>query len=181
MLYTPNYLKTPWTLFSADNKLKTILMQICWGQSALREWKSGIILIYYSFKIFTQSWLAKSTRVIHHNQPPMNKFGIILCLTRKWRQKCSPLQVKAPLTEKTWGRGWVVLVVKKKMADISLVSRVRTSGGTTGNNSEKHGKNSNKTTRRATLPIWRIFAELDKPERTLSKMNLTSMQVLSMF
>ena len=97
VLYTPNYLKTPWTLFSADNKLKTILMQICWGQSALREWKSGIILIYYSFKIFSQSWLAKSTRVIHHNQPPMNKFGIILCLTRKWRQKCSPLQVKASL------------------------------------------------------------------------------------
>ena len=28
--------------------------------------------------------------------------------------------------------------------------------------------------------IWRIFAELDKPKRTLSKMNLTSMQV-SMF
>ena len=96
VIYT-NYLKTPWTLFSADNKLKTILMQIFWGQGALREWKSGITLIYYSFKIFPQFWLAKSTRVIHHNQLPMNKFGIILCLTRKWRQKCSPLQVKASL------------------------------------------------------------------------------------
>ena len=63
------------------------------------------------------------------------------------------------------------------MADISLVSRVRTTGGTTGNNSLKHGKNSNKTTKEGDTCIWRIFAELDKPERTLSKMNLTSMQV----
>ena len=57
------------------------------------------------------------------------------------------------------------------MADISLVSRVRTRR----NNSEKHGKNSEKTTRRATSAIWRIFAELNNPKRALSKMNLTSM------
>ena len=29
-----------------------------------------------------------------------------------------------------------------------------------------------KTTQRATPAIWRIFAELNKPKRTLSKMNL---------
>ena len=52
---------------------------------------------YYSFKIFPKFWLAKSTRIIHHNQLLMTKFGRILCLTRKWRQKCSPLQVKVPL------------------------------------------------------------------------------------
>ena len=51
----------------------------------------------------------------------------------------------------------------KKMADSSLVSRVRTRR----KNSYKHGKNSNKTTRRATAAIWRISAELDKPKRTL--------------
>ena len=68
---------------------------------------------YYSFKTFPQSWLDKSTRMIHHNQLLMTKFGRILCLTRKWRQKCSPLRVKAPLTEKTWVRGWVVLLWKK--------------------------------------------------------------------
>ena len=34
-------------------------------------------------------WLAKSTRLIHHNQSLMTKFGRILCLTRKWRHKCS--------------------------------------------------------------------------------------------
>ena len=46
---------------------------------------------YYSFKIFPRFWLAKSTRLIHHNQLLMTKFGRILCLARKWRQKCSVL------------------------------------------------------------------------------------------
>ena len=66
----------------------------------------------YSFKIFPRFWLAKSTRTIHHNQLLMTKFGRMLCLTRKWRQKF--LQVNEPLTEKTWGWGWVVLVVTTK-------------------------------------------------------------------
>ena len=72
------------------------------------------------------------------------------------------------------------MVMKKKMADISLVSRVRTTAGTRRNNGQKHSKNSKKTTRNATSAIWRIFAEMDKPKHTLSKINLTSMQV-SMF
>ena len=38
-------------------------------------------------------------------------------------------------------------------------------------------KRSKKTTRKATSAIWRIFAEMDKPKHTLSKINLTSMQV----
>ena len=45
------------------------------------------------------------------------------------------------------------------------------------NNSKKHSKNSKKTTRMATSAIWTIFVELDKPKGTLSKMNLTLMQV----
>ena len=90
---------------------------------------------YYSFKIFPQFWLAKSARITHHNQLLMTKFGRILCLTMKWRQKCSPLQINALLTEKNWRRGWDVLVVKRKMADTSLVSRVRTAAGTRRNNS----------------------------------------------
>ena len=58
---------------------------------------ASVKLHYYSFKIFPQFLLAKSTPIIHHNQSLMTKFGKILCLTRKWRQKCSPLQVRAPL------------------------------------------------------------------------------------
>ena len=75
---------------------------------------SEVNIYYYSLKIFPQFWLAKSTRLIHHNQLLLTKFGRILCLTRKWRKKCSLLQVNEPLTEKTWGRGWVVLAVKTK-------------------------------------------------------------------
>ena len=126
---------------------------------------------YYSFKIFPRFWLAKRTRIIHHNKLLMTKFGKILCLTRKWRKNAAFLKVNAPLTEKTWGRDWVVLVVETKMADISFVSRVRTRR----NNSSKHGKKGKKTSRRATSAIWRIFAELNNPKRALSKTNLTSM------
>ena len=59
------------------------------------------------------------------------------------------------------------------MADISLVSRVRTRQ----NNSQKQDKNSKKKTRRATSAIWRIFAELNNPICVLLKMNLTLMEV----
>ena len=78
---------------------------------------------YYNLLLFIQNissilfQLAKNTRIIHHNQLLMTKFGRIWCLTKKWRQKCSLLQVNEPLTEKTektWGRGWVILVVKTK-------------------------------------------------------------------
>ena len=78
--------------------------------------------------------IAFTVFLTHHNQLLMTKFGRSLFLTWKWRQLCSLLQVNAPLTEKTWGRGWVVFVVKTKMADTSLVSRVRTTAGTRRNN-----------------------------------------------
>ena len=108
-------------------------------------------------KYFPRFWLAKSTRIIHHNQLLMTKFGRILCLTRKWHQKCSLLQVNAPLTKKTWGWDWVVFVVKTKMADTSLVSRVRTTAGTRQNNAKKDSENSKKPTRRATCHL--LFGE----------------------
>ena len=81
----------------------------------------SIIATYYSFKIFLSFWLAKDTHIIHHDQLLLTKFGRILRLINQWRQKCSTvlLQVNAPLTKKTWGQGWVVLVVKRKMAEQS--------------------------------------------------------------
>ena len=51
--------------------------------------KTFIKHCYYSFKIFPRFWLAKSTRIIYHNQLLKTKFGRNLTLTRKWRQKCS--------------------------------------------------------------------------------------------
>ena len=122
--------------------------RVCWGSPGTFFWLNmslhlNVIIIHSKF---SQFWLAKSTRIIYHNPLLLTKFGRILFLTRKWRQKCSPLQVNAPLTEKTWGRGWVVLVVKTKMADTLLVSRVRITAGNRRNNSKKHSKSS-KTTR----------------------------------
>ena len=89
-----------------------------------------LTLHYYSVKIFPRFWLAKSTCIIHHNQLPMTKK---VFEKKKWKnfaindvKRTASLQVNASLTEKTRGGGWVVSVVKTKMADISLVSRVRT-------------------------------------------------------
>jgi len=70
---------------------------------------------YYSFKIFPRFWLAKSTRIIHHNKfywwPNLEEF----CVSQGNDVKNAAfLQVNAPLTVKTWGRGWAVLVVKTK-------------------------------------------------------------------
>ena len=65
------------------------------------------------------------------------------------------------------------MVVQTKMADISLVPRVRTRQKTW---QEQQEDNWNKKT----TALWRIFAELKNRERALSKMNLTSMEV-SMF
>ena len=132
---------------------------------------------YYSLKIFSISdwlkphalflrfWLAKTSRIIHHNQLLSTKIWSIfnmeeICnmwkITSKVQWNC---QIVEPLTEKTCGRGWVVLVVTSKWQDISLVSRVRNMQ-TIG---YKHSKNSTKTTQWTTSAIWRIFAHLNDP------------------
>ena len=135
--------------FTCQFHRKSVYYNItCISLSAIQVSKGLILIVdilantlYYSFKIFPQFWMAKSTRIIHQNQLLMIKFGRILCLMWKWRQKCSLLQVNAPLTEK----------------NIAKTAR-RQLGG-------RH------------LLFWKIFAELDKPRRKLSKINLTSMQV----
>ena len=65
-------------------------------------------------QLFPQFWLAKSTCIIHYNQLQMTKFGRILCLTRKWHQKCSPLQVKAPLLRRPGDEVELFWLWKKK-------------------------------------------------------------------
>ena len=76
---------------------------------------------YYSFKIFPRIWLVKTTRIIHHNQPLLTKFEKNFVMLNRWRQNevesVALLQVIELLTEKTWGRGWVVLVIRTKWRD----------------------------------------------------------------
>ena len=45
---------------------------------------------YYSFKIFPQFWLAKSTPIIHSNQLLMTKFGRILLFNEEMTSKMQP-------------------------------------------------------------------------------------------
>ena len=52
----------------------------------------AIAFYYHSFKIFPRFWLVKNTRITHHNQLLLNKFGKNFVILNQWRQKCSPLQ-----------------------------------------------------------------------------------------
>ena len=89
----------------------------------LREVVQGMIFTtynrhYYSFNIFPRIWLVKTTRIIHHNQPLLTKFEKNFVMLNRWRQNdvksAALLQVIELLTEKTWGRGWVILVIRTK-------------------------------------------------------------------
>ena len=68
-------------------------------------------IIYYSFKIFLCFWLTKITRIIHHNQLLLTKFGKFLPYRTDDVKSAVKMQVIEPLTEKTWGRVWVVFKV----------------------------------------------------------------------
>ena len=88
------------------------------------KWKKGTDindlynLPYYSFKIFPHFWLVKTTNIIHHNQLLLIKFGRNFVTLNGWRlndiKSAAWLQVIEALNEKTWGPGWVVLVVRTK-------------------------------------------------------------------
>ena len=66
---------------------------------------------YYLFKIFLRFWLATITRVIHHNQLLLTKFGRILSYWTDDVKSAAKLQIIESLTEKTWGQVWVVFKV----------------------------------------------------------------------
>ena len=99
-----------------------------------RPWKKRINnddrlrrkMYYHSFKLFPCFWLVKTTRIIHHNQLLLTKFGKNFVILNRWRQNdvksAAWLQVIEPLAIKTWGRGWVVLVVRTKWRNITLFS-----------------------------------------------------------
>ena len=59
------------------------------------------------------------------------------------------LQITEPLTVKTWGRGWVVLVVRKWLTQ-------------SAKHCQNHSKKKKKTTRLTTSAIWSIFTEQNR-------------------
>ena len=76
----------------------------------------GIFIIHS--KIFPYFWLVKTTHIIHHKQLLLTKFGNNFVIMKRWHQNAVKsaawLQVIEPVNKKTWGRGWVVLVVRTK-------------------------------------------------------------------
>ena len=72
-------------------KHKHFVTLSCWIRCFRRSQLShGIWIFIIHSKYFPDSdWL--KSRITHHNQLLMTKFGRILCLTRKWRRKCSVL------------------------------------------------------------------------------------------
>ena len=90
-LFWANILHISFLIFSFSGKESTSALPSSPSHypSLMKKLIDCINQSYYSFKIFPRFWLAKSTRFIHHNQLLMTKFGRILTLMRKWRQKCS--------------------------------------------------------------------------------------------
>ena len=61
----------------------------CWNTFKLLEYHwivEYINVFYYSFKIFNSFWLVKTTRIIHHNQLLLTKFGKNFIILHRWRQ-----------------------------------------------------------------------------------------------
>ena len=109
-----------WRTWTYDDKFSFPFLNLNKTDKILTNSTPGkVACIWHIERVQIDAIRFESTRIIHHNQLLMTKFGRILCLTRKWGQNyrvLSFLQVKAPLTEKTWGRG----CENRKMADISL-------------------------------------------------------------
>ena len=74
-------------------------------------------------KIFSRFWLVKTTRINHHSQLLLTKFGKNFVILNRWRQNDVKSavwwRVIEPSTEKTWGQGWVVLVVRTKWRTVA--------------------------------------------------------------
>ena len=110
---------------------------------------------YYS----VSDWL-KGTRMIHHNQLLLTKFGRTLGLINRRRQKCSTVEGQRTVNREDlvedlevrlrfwlWTEKW-----PNSRRNILLFSRQTIV--------KKHSK---KTTRQTTSSIWSIFADLNRP------------------
>ena len=101
-----------WQVFSQNIFKICFLLRIGkWPYLNLSIICLSINVFYYSFKIFLGFWLAKITCIIHHNQLLFTKFGRIFPHWIDHIKSAAKLQIIEPLTDKTWGRVWVVFEV----------------------------------------------------------------------
>ena len=102
--------------------------------------------------MFLRFWLSKITRIIHHNQLLLTKFGRILPYWTDDVKSAAKLHIIQPLTEKIWGRIWVAFEESN-----GEVSNGRTFYSFHG---ELLSKNidGNKTTRQTTSAIWSVHS-----------------------
>ena len=112
----------------------------------------------HSKNFSVSDWLKSHTWFVitSYCRPNLEEFCDLWKMTSIVQQNC---QIIEPPTEKTWGRGWDVLVVSTKRRNIWLVSQ-RRNERTIG---LKYTKNSKKTTWRTPSAIWRIFGLLSNP------------------
>ena len=87
------------SLLSKDEQLAVRNMQYWWP---IYPNDLGIYPLIIHWNKFPRFWLARSTRLIHHNQLLMTKFVF-----------SEEMASNAPVSE-TWGRGWVALIVNLK-------------------------------------------------------------------
>ena len=102
--------------------------------ATILEWETILILLllllFIHSKYFSDFWSA-ITCTIHHNQLLLTEFRRILSYCSDDVKMQPKLQIIEPLTKKTWGLGWVVLVVRTKWRkyeqNILLISQQTTS------------------------------------------------------
>ena len=124
----------------------------------------------YSFKIYLCPWSAKITHIIHHGQLLSTKFERILPYWTDDVKSAAKLQITESLTEKTWRRGWVVIV--------AMVASENKNGGTFHSYHQQQeigellAKNIARTTRRQLEGRHLLFGEYLRNWTTLYPLNL---------
>ena len=124
----------------------------------------------YSFKIYLCPWSAKITHIIHHDQLLSTKFERILPYWTDDVKSAAKLQITESLTEKTWRRGWVVIV--------AMVACENKNGGTFQSFHQQQeigellAKNIARTARRQLEGRHLLFGEYLRNWTTLYSLNL---------
>ena len=136
----------------------------CTRPSPVGSWHKQTIIIIYSKNFSTSDWLKSHTQFIitSYCRPNLEEFCNMWKMTSIVQQNC---QIIEHLTEKTWGRGWVVWIVRTKWQNISLTFHEEEKG-------ELLAKNIERTARRQLSGRNPLFGEYFQHWKTLNLRNL---------